>query len=107
MTNTQEMVTAEIDWHPQLSAERKARVERNMGRFARAGSLFRSIREGLGLTQVQAALRLGTSQANVSKLERRSTADIGQLAKLAGDSDYEVLLVLRKKDEELKFTIQA
>lgn len=78
-----------------------------MERFAKAGSLFKTIREGLGLTQVQAALRLGTSQANVSKLERRSTADLGQLVKLAGESDYEILLVLRKPGEELEFAIQS
>lgn len=94
-----------IEWRPRLSAERRARVERQRQRFARAGSLFRAIRERIGLTQVEAALRLGTSQANVSKLERRPSADLAQLAKLAADSDYEVVLVLRKKEEELEFAL--
>ncbi|WP_174273636.1 helix-turn-helix domain-containing protein [Sphingomonas bacterium] len=95
-------IAEEIEWRPELSAERLARVERHMERFARAGSLFRSIRERLGLTQVEAALRLGTTQANVSKLEKRPTADLAQLSKLAANSRYKVVLVLRSETEQEK-----
>lgn len=42
--------------------------------------------------------RLGTRQANISKIEKRSTTEIGQLEKLAADTDYEVVVLLRRKD---------
>lgn len=91
-----------------LSPERRAKVDATKASILRDASMFRAIRESLKLTQVEAARRLLSSQANVSKLEKRSTADLGQISKLAGD-DYDVVVVLRPKAkhalEELEFAV--
>ncbi|KXU30930.1 hypothetical protein A0J57_14005 [Sphingobium sp. 22B] len=85
----------------------RGRVDALKAQLAPGASMFRAMREKLGLTQVQAALRLQTSQANVSKMEKRPTADLSQIQKLAGD-DYEVVVVLRPKhhkEKELEFAV--
>lgn len=93
-------------WRSGLSAESRAEVDERKAEVTRAISLFRQIRENLRLTQVEAASRLESTQANVSKIEKRSATDLNQIRKLVGD-DYEVALVLRKKgeQEERKFAI--
>ena len=96
------------EWRSNLGADSRARVDALKAELAAGASLFRAMRERLGLTQVQAAMRLHTSQANVSKLEKKPTADLAQISKLAGD-DYEVVVVLRskdhKKEKELEFAL--
>lgn len=97
MTNK---TTTEIDWRPELSASRAARVQTLQARYENAGSIFKKIRERLGLTQVEAARRLSTTQANVSKVEKRETLDLAQIRKLIGDSHYEPVLLLRSSDHD-------
>jgi len=96
------------EWRSTLDARDRGHVDARKAELARAASLFRTMREELGLTQVQAASRLETSQANVSKLEKRSTTDLNQISKLAGD-EYEIVVVLRKKGakdrKELEFAV--
>lgn len=87
-----------VEWQPELAPEDQARAEELRQRWSSAASLFRKARKELGLSQVEAAARLATTQANISKIEKRVSADVGQLEKLAADSDYEVLVVLRRKD---------
>lgn len=98
--------TAE-EWQPELSPERQARVAAHRDRFAGAATMFRKARQELGLSQVEAALRLSTTQANISKIEKRATTEIGQLEKLAADSDYEVVVVLRRKDRAREVVLTA
>lgn len=87
-----------VTWQPKLSPERQARVTAHRDRFAGAATMFRKARQELGLSQVEAATRLGMTQANISKIEKRSTAELGQLEKLAADTEYEVVVLLRRKD---------
>lgn len=98
------------EWRSTLDAGARAKVDALKAQIAPGASMFRAMRERLGLTQVQAALRLRTTQANVSKMEKRPTADLGQIQKLAGD-EYQVVVVLRRKDheeeKELEFALEA
>lgn len=94
-------------WRPQLSPERQARIAAHRDRFAGAATMFRAARQELGLSQVEAAARLGTTQANISKIEKRSTTEIGQLERLAADSDYEIVVVLRRKDRAREVVLTA
>lgn len=90
----------EIEWRPKLTAERAKRVEMLQSRYENAGSIFKKIRERLGLTQVEAARRLSTTQANVSKVEKRETLDLVQIRKLISDSHLAPYLVLRSEDND-------
>ena len=96
-----------VTWQPELSPERQTRVAAHRDRFANAATMFRQARQELGLSQVEAATRLGTTQANISKIEKRPTAEIGQLEKLAADTDYEVVVLLRRKDQTREVALTA
>lgn len=71
-------------------------------------ALFRAIRERLGLTQDQAAKRLAYTQTNVSKVEKKTSANLGQISQLIGE-DYDIVVVLRPKAhlalEEFRFAL--
>jgi DNA-binding transcriptional regulator YiaG len=86
-----------VDWQPEFTPEQHAKVARLRDQFRSAASMFRRIRQELGLSQVQAAVRLSTTQANISKMEKRGTDDVSLLRRLAADSDYEVVVMLRGK----------
>lgn len=94
-----------VDWQPELSPEREERVARHRERFAAAANMFKRARQALGLSQVQAAERLGMTQANVSKIERRHTSDVSQLEKLAADTEYEVVVLLRSRDRQREIVL--
>ncbi|MEA1015156.1 helix-turn-helix transcriptional regulator [Sphingosinicella sp. LY1275] len=94
-----------VDWQPELSPERRERVARHLERFAAAATMFKRARQELGLSQVEAAARLGTTQANVSKIEKRHTAEVGQLEKLVADTDYEVVVLLRSRSRQREIVL--
>lgn len=96
-----------VTWQPELAPKRKARVAAHHDRFASAATMFKKARQELGLSQVEAATRLGTSQANISKIEKRLTAEIGQLEKLAANTDFEVVVLLRRKDRTREVALTA
>lgn len=99
--------TAKARTVPSAPKAKKAVAKDHVESISHA-ALFRAIRESLGLTQSEAARRLGYTQTNVSKVEKKAAANLGQIGKLVGD-DYEVIVTLRprnaRKTEELRFTV--
>ena len=92
-----ELFAGAVDWQPEFTPEQSAKVARLRAQFRNAASMFRRVRQELGLSQVQAAVRLSTTQANVSKLEKRGADDVSLLRKLVAESDYELVVMLRGK----------
>ena len=75
-----------VDWRPDLepdwSPEDEAEVERLTEQLRRSPPVVRRLRQGLGLSQAEAARALGTTQSNVSKIEAKTDPRLSVLRRL-------------------------
>ena len=75
-----------VEWRPDLDPnwgpEDEAEVERLVAELRRAPPVVRRLRQGLGLSQSEAAHILGTTQSNVSKLEAKTDPALSVLRRL-------------------------
>lgn len=94
-----------LEWNPTFDAEGEAKVAAYQQEFVKGGELFRQVRDMLGMTQNQVAMLLQTTQANVSKAEKRASLDVDQLRSLAAQKEFDVVVVLRSKDKEVEFAL--
>ena len=60
-----------IRWQPDFNDEEMGEVQRLKAGIEERASVFRELREKLGMSQSEFAKLLGRSQSNVSKLEAR------------------------------------
>lgn len=77
---------AAVEWRPDLGPDwgpkDEAEVERLMAELRRARPVVRKLRQSLGLSQVEAAKILGTTQSNVSKIEGKTDPALSVLRRL-------------------------
>lgn len=71
-----------IEWRPEWEGEDQQRYEEAKARMVSQVSNFRGLRSALGLSQVEAAKQLETTQANVSKIEAKSNPTLSTIRKL-------------------------
>lgn len=71
-----------VDWQPDLGPGDEAEVERLVAELRRAPPVVRRLRQGLGLSQAEAARVLGTTQSNVSKVEAKTDPALSVLRRL-------------------------
>jgi len=93
-----------VEWRPELTPEGRARVEAHAARFRKGALRFRALREMLGLTQVEAARRLSTTQGNISKIEERRSIDVERLQALVEGTGFEVVVLVRGHGQEMEIT---
>ncbi|WP_082445888.1 helix-turn-helix domain-containing protein [Sphingomonas sp. Leaf20] len=89
-----------VDWRPQWEGADLARVEKLEAEANRSVSAFRNFRKMIGLTQVQVAELLNTTQANVSKMEKRRSLDMGVIISLASAKNIKVDIKLTMENGE-------
>ncbi|MCD2322988.1 helix-turn-helix domain-containing protein [Sphingomonas sp. IC-56] len=70
-------------WRRELEGADLQRYERVKAEFVEGADLFRRARKALNMSQVETAKLLGTTQANVSKIENRSEPDLDALWRLS------------------------
>lgn len=86
-----------VDWRPEWEGDDLKKFNEYRDGFRAQAASFRELRNALGLSQAEAAARLGTSQSNVSKIEAKADPSISTLQKLLG-ADGELRLVAHLKD---------
>lgn len=70
------------EWRRELTGRDLEKYDRIKSDFTRDANIFKQVRKALGLSQVDAARLLETTQANVSKIENRSETDFSYLGRL-------------------------
>ena len=83
-----------VDWRPDWQGADLARVRALEAEAAAKVGLFRRMRRELGLTQAETASLLATTQANISKMERREVLDLAALRVLAASRQGRLKLTL-------------
>jgi transcriptional regulator len=68
------------EWTPTLNGEDLEEFERLRAQLATQISLVRRLRTALGLSQLEVAEALGTTQSNVSKIEAKGDPTLSVLA---------------------------
>ena len=94
-----------VEWDPIFDAEGEANVAAYQREFAQAGMVFRAVREMLELTQMDAAKLLHTTQANISKMEKRTSLDLNQVRTLAAGKHFKMSLILRSEEREVEIAV--
>lgn len=72
-----------IDWRPAFEGADLRHVERLEAEAASSFALMRKTRQALNVTQAELAAQLETTQAAVSKMEKRGAVDVNTLQALA------------------------
>ena len=86
-----------VDWRPEWEGDDLKKYKEYQDGFRTQVAGLRELRNALGLSQVEAASRLSTSQSNVSKIEAKADPSVSTIRKLLGD-DGELKLVAFLKD---------
>ncbi|HEX8535259.1 MAG TPA: helix-turn-helix transcriptional regulator [Allosphingosinicella sp.] len=92
------------EWTPQWSGEDLEQFERLRAQLAPQISLVRRLRTALGLSQLEVAEALGTTQPNVSKIEKRGDPTLSVLARLVKARRAKLRLTIETEQGE-EFTI--
>jgi len=75
-----------VEWRPDLepdwTPEDEAEVQRLVAELRRSPPVVRRLRQGLGLSQAEAARVLRTTQSNVSKLDAKTDPKLSVLRRL-------------------------
>jgi DNA-binding XRE family transcriptional regulator len=96
-----ERLNVALEWRPDWSPEDWAEIERLKGELRRNRPIARRLRQALGLSQVEAAKVLDTTQSNVSKIEAKQDPSVSVLRRLTESKGgrLRIVAVLPNGDE--------
>lgn len=78
------------EWRRELTGRDLERYTDIKSDFIQSANIFKQVRKAFGLSQVDAARLLDTTQANVSKIENRSETDFSYLGRLVNAAGGQV-----------------
>jgi hypothetical protein len=83
-----------VRWQPEFDEAELAEVARIQTDVEQRASVFRELREKLGMSQSEFAKLMGRSQSNVSKLEARADTRIALIRDLLGKRGGQLRLIV-------------
>lgn len=96
------------EWTLNLSGEDLEEFEKMRAQLASQISLVRRLRTALGLSQIDVARTLGTTQSNVSKIEAKGDPSLSVLAALVEAKGAKLRLTVETEDgDEFSFAIAS
>lgn len=94
------------EWTPTLSEKEKQQFDQLRTQLASQISLVRRLRTSLGLSQLEVAQALGTTQSNVSKIEAKGDPSLSVLARLVEVKGARLRLTVQtEQGDEFSFAI--
>jgi transcriptional regulator with XRE-family HTH domain len=93
------------EWRPKLTLEEEREVAEGVIALKHRISLLKALREQLGLSQLELADILETSQSNVSKMEAKSDPRLSVIRKLVEHQGGRLKIVAEFPDRELELPL--
>jgi transcriptional regulator len=87
-----------VEWRPEWKGEDLELYKKVKQGLVESVSSVRGLRQALGLTQSDVAVILGTTQANVSKLETRPEPKLSHLSKIVQSQGGDLRVVIALPD---------